>query len=82
LWRRRFRRGIAAGGDEYSHQRGQLFVVRVTPDHLHNGRGFVGSHRGMFPCFLGGSVSRLVLSARNARVTFIRVLDGEITVSM
>jgi hypothetical protein len=36
----------------------------------------------MFPCFLGGSVSRLVFSARKALVTFIRVFDGEITVSM
>jgi hypothetical protein len=36
----------------------------------------------MFPCFFGGSVSRFVFSARNARVTFIRVLDGEMTVSM
>jgi len=40
-----------------------------------------GTHNGMFPCFFGGSVSRLVRSARRARVTFIRVFEGEITVS-
>ena len=36
----------------------------------------------MFPCFLGGRVARLVRSARNALVTFIRVFDGVMTVSM
>lgn len=40
------------------------------------------AHSGMFPCFFGGSVSRLVRRARSARVTFIRVFDGEMTVSM
>ncbi len=39
-------------------------------------------HSGMFPCFLGGSVARLVRSARSALVTFIRVFDGVMTVSM
>ena len=39
------------------------------------GRRVVVRHqRGMFPCFLGGRVSRLVRSARSALVTFIRVL--------
>ena len=41
-----------------------------------------GHHKGMFPCFLGGSVSRLLRSARKAFVTFIRVFEGVITVSM
>ena len=36
----------------------------------------------MFPCFLGGSVARLVRSARRALVTFIRVFDGVMTASM
>ena len=36
----------------------------------------------MFPCFFGGSDSRLVRSARSALVTFIRVFDGVMTVSM
>jgi hypothetical protein len=40
------------------------------------------SHSGMFPCFLGGRLSRLVRRARSARVTFIRVFDGLMTVSM
>ena len=40
------------------------------------------AHSGMFPCFFGGSVSRLFRSARSARVTFMRVFDGLMTVSM
>ena len=42
----------------------------------------VVGHSGMLPCFLGGSDARLVRSARRALVTFIRVFDGVITVSM
>ena len=42
----------------------------------------LGHQRGMFPCFLGGRVSRLVRRARRALVTFIRVFDGVMTVSM
>ena len=49
--------------------RGNVWARRVT-------------HSGIFPCFFGGKLSRLVLSARSARVTFIRVLLGVITVSM
>ena len=41
-----------------------------------------GAHSGMFPCFLGGRLARLVRSARNALVTFIRVFEGVMTVSM
>ena len=44
--------------------------------------GCVAAHSGMFPCFLGGRLSRLVFNARSARVTFIRVLLGVMTVSM
>ncbi len=36
----------------------------------------------MLPCFLGGSDARLLRSARRAFVTFIRVFDGVMTVSM
>jgi len=39
-------------------------------------------HSGMFPCFLGGSVSRLDFRARSALLMFIRELLGVITVSM
>ncbi len=38
-------------------------------------------HSGMFPCFLGGSVSRLVRSSRSTRVTSARVSCGVITAS-
>src|SRR3712207_7636368 len=31
-----------------------------------------GGHSGMFPCFFGGSVSRLVRSARSAFTTWLR----------
>ena len=46
------------------------------------GVGELGHQSGMFPCFLGGSVSRLVRRARSALVTFIRVFEGVMTVSM
>src|SRR6266498_2502679 len=36
---------------------------------------------GMLPCFLGGSVSRLVRSVRRPRTTWARVADGGITAS-
>ena len=38
-------------------------------------------HRGMFPCFLAGSTSRLERSSRSARTTSTRVSWGEITAS-
>jgi hypothetical protein len=38
-------------------------------------------HSGMFPCFLGGRVSRLVRSARKAFATYDRVYDGGMTES-
>lgn len=47
-----------------------------------SGWGGFGAHSGMFPCFFGGRVSRLVRRARRARLTFIRVLLGVMTVSM
>jgi hypothetical protein len=36
----------------------------------------------MFPCFFGGSDSRLLRSIRSARMTYARVSDGGITESM
>jgi hypothetical protein len=39
------------------------------------------AHSGMFPCFLGGSVSRLFASTRSALITWIRVCDGGMTAS-
>jgi hypothetical protein len=41
----------------------------------------VGHHRGMFPCFFGGRLARLVLRARNAFTTVMRVAAGSITPS-
>ena len=40
------------------------------------------AHNGMFPCFFGGSVSRLEASRRRARTTSMRVSCGVITASM
>ncbi len=45
------------------------------------GPGLVG-HSGMFPCFFGGSVSRLEASRRSARTTSMRVSCGVMTASM
>lgn len=76
----------AAGGSQNGDEHTDFVCGRITvldPD-VRNGLfwGFVNAHSGMFPCFLGGRLSRLVLSARNARVTFIRVLLGLMTVSI
>ena len=38
-------------------------------------------HSGIFPCFLGGKVARLVLRARNAFTTATRVAAGSMTPS-
>jgi hypothetical protein len=35
----------------------------------------------MFPCFFGGSVSRLLASTRSALTTWTRVCDGGMTAS-
>ncbi len=43
--------------------------------------GLVAGHSGMFPCFLGGSVARLVRSSRSARTISERVSCGVITAS-
>ena len=44
-------------------------------------RLLVVGHRGMFPCFFGGRFSRLVRSARSARMIWMRVCDGSMTAS-
>ena len=46
------------------------------------GRAAVVAHSGMFPCFLGGRVARLVRRARSARVIWARVSLGRMTASM
>lgn len=81
----------------HGHERRQLLGRQVAADHPQHRRdrccgrllGGVGRRRrlvahqsGMFPCFLGGSVSRLVRSRRSALVTSARVCDGSITPSM
>src|SRR5215217_1484598 len=75
LWLPR-RSGGGAGGDD-GDQRGQLFGRRVSLDDLNDRL----VHRGMFPCFLGGRVSRLVRSRRRARMISARVSLGLITAS-
>src|SRR5207248_5036764 len=40
------------------------------------------AHSGMFPCFFGGSDSRLLRSARSALMTCTRVSLGGMTASM
>ena len=81
---------LAAEGREDDDERRDLLGVGLPKTRIAgtaaaaaSGADVVRSrHSGMFPCFLGGSVSRLFCSARRARVTFIRVLDGLMTVSM
>jgi len=88
---RRVRVGVLRGSSRGQHgqQGGHLLGGRLTADQpqrrwgrLVGARVRVAAHSGMFPCFFGGRVSRLVRSARSALVTFIRVLLGVITVSM
>jgi hypothetical protein len=69
---------VAAARGEDGEHGGEFFRCRVAPDDSEDldGRGFRGGcvlgrtlgggHSGMFPCFLGGSVSRFVRSARRA----------------
>ena len=77
-------------GRQDRNDRGDLLVVghAATNDPQQRlegcrlGRGLVGGHSGMFPCFFGGSDSRLVRSSRSARITSRRVSDGLMTASM
>ncbi len=78
-----------AGGDDGDERR-ELFGREVAlddPEHgLPNrferliGWGVV-AHRGMFPCFLGGRVWRLVRSIRSDLMTSARVSFGSMTAS-
>ncbi len=45
------------------------------------GRRSPRCYSGMLPCFFGGSVWRLLRSARSARVTWDRVSAGRMTAS-
>ena len=82
-------------GREHDDHRGQLRRRGVAGDDLEDrgtvrtdvvrrldrGHTVCRSHSGMFPCFLGGSVSRLVRSSRSTRVISTRVSCGMITAS-
>ena len=70
---------------ERDDEGGKLLRCRFTAMHDHERRRlfglFVRCHSGMFPCFLGGSVSRLVRSRRRARTSSRRVVEGGMTAS-
>jgi hypothetical protein len=66
-------------GRDHDRQSGELLSRRFPADDAE--KGAVLTHSGMFPCFLGGSVSRLFASTRSALVTCTRVCDGGITMS-
>ena len=60
---------------------------RASPGGARRGRVWEPSqgshpHNGMFPCFLGGLVSRLLPIAASARISLARVSRGRITSSM
>ncbi len=59
---------------------GELFRRRLPSNDAQQGTHFL-AHNGMFPCFLGGRVWRLLARTRNALVTCTRVCDGGITAS-
>jgi len=71
---------------EYSGYRGDLFGIRVATDNAdvrcrlrvsrRLGAARYGAHSGMFPCFLGGRLARLVLRARSALMTTTLVAAG------
>ena len=61
--------GLCLGISEYDQERGHVFGARLPANYLQVRPG----HRGMFPCFLGGSVARFVRNARSAWVSCSRV---------
>ena len=71
--------GQAAAGDDDGDRR-ELLGRGLAPDDPQQ-RTLWLAHSGMFPCFLGGSVSRLLPSTRSALVTCTRVCDGGMTAS-
>src|SRR5438270_114257 len=57
-------------------------LVLATPDDDERRHLLVRTaHSGMFPCFLGGRVSRFVRSNRRARMSSRRVVAGRMTAS-
>jgi hypothetical protein len=79
--------GRAAEGAEDGDEDRDLLSSRVAAhDAQHRSDGSEGSDGSALigecsRCFLGDRVSRFLRRARSARVTFIRLFDGEITVS-
>ena len=69
-------RDLAAVRDEDTPKR-RTTVGGVFAQRRSRGRG----HRGMFPCFFGGFVSRLSASSSRAAISRGRVSDGRITSS-
>ncbi len=57
---------------------GEFLRSRLTADDA----DYRAGHSGMFPCFLGGRVCRLLRSIRSDLITYERVSDGRITESM
>jgi hypothetical protein len=68
------RRVSGIGGRNGSARLGGRQLAAVRP-------GGLQCHSGMFPCFFGGSVCRLLASTRSALVTCTRVCDGGMTAS-
>jgi len=63
--------GIRSGAGR-AHERsedGQLLRRGLTADDAKRRRGLRLTHSGMFPCFFGGSVSRLFRSMRSDLIT-------------
>lgn len=75
--------GARGPGSQHRHHSRDLLGCRVAADHpqIWLGHGVRFGHSGMFPCFLGGRVSRLVRSKRSTRVISTRVSCGLITAS-
>ena len=69
-------RDLAAVRDEDAPER-RPAVGGVFAQRRGRGRG----HRGMFPCFFGGFVSRLSASSSRAAISRGRVSDGRMTSS-
>ena len=57
-------------------------LAAVRDEELADGAGGVLDHSGMFPCFFGGFLSRLVSSSASALISRGRVRRGSITSSM
>lgn len=81
--------GSRMGGRRVAHgdhrdECGELLLGEIALDDPKNRARLIlllVAHSGMFPCFLGGSDSRLVRSRRSALATSARVLLGRMTAS-